>query len=120
MDPANAPLPTCWNLPFQPETGIHTSVLMSESDEGVIVSSSRQNAGRLAIGRGVSVPATGGVNDPAGTRYAAVILASASFNVAATRSHAASFTVSAARTLWVRVSCADAIEGTSAGVMNRN
>ena len=29
--PLNAPLPTAWNLPFQPDAGSHTSILMSES-----------------------------------------------------------------------------------------
>ncbi len=47
MLPAQPPLPTPWNLPFQPEAGIHTSTLMSESDEGVSVALTRQKAGTL-------------------------------------------------------------------------
>ena len=48
IDPCHAPLPTAWNLPFQPEMGNHTSILMSESLEGVSVAATRQNAGRPA------------------------------------------------------------------------
>src|SRR5258706_3758530 len=91
IDPANAPLPTCWDLPFHPATGIQTSVLMSESDEGVSVSCRRQNAGRPLIGRGACAPSgvAGGVNCPAGTTVAAVTLALVNFRAPATRSQAA-------------------------------
>src|SRR5882672_5101848 len=65
-----------WNGKFHPETGIQTSLRMSESDEGLMASSTRQNAGRPATGRGVSAPVAGGVNDPAGTSRAAVTVAS--------------------------------------------
>jgi hypothetical protein len=41
------PLPVPAYLPFQPENGIHTSILMSESEVGVKVAAIRQNAGRL-------------------------------------------------------------------------
>ena len=71
MVPAQPPLPTAWNLPFQPANGIHTSILMSESVDGLIVAATRQNAGR-----GVNVvtgpAALGGLNAPAPTRCAAV------------------------------------------------
>jgi hypothetical protein len=40
--PLKAPLPTAWNLPFQPVAGSHTSILMSESLVGVSVAATRQ------------------------------------------------------------------------------
>src|ERR1700676_5172648 len=46
MDPAQPPLPTAMNLPFQPDAGIQTSTLMSESVEGFMLAATRQNAGR--------------------------------------------------------------------------
>jgi hypothetical protein len=39
-------LPTAWNLPFQPDAGSHTSILMSESLDGLLVIATRQKAGR--------------------------------------------------------------------------
>src|SRR5262245_16673976 len=48
MAPAQPPLPTAWNLPFQPDDGNHTSILMSESGEGTSVATTRQKAGRVA------------------------------------------------------------------------
>jgi hypothetical protein len=41
------PLPVPRNLPFQPEYGIQTSMLMFESEVGVKVAAIRQNVGRL-------------------------------------------------------------------------
>src|SRR5579883_763424 len=46
MNPFQPPLPTIWNLPFQPAMGSQTSDLISESLEGFSVISTRQNAGR--------------------------------------------------------------------------
>jgi hypothetical protein len=67
---------------------------MSESDEGVSVSSTRQNAGRSAIGFGASPPdAAGGVKCPVVTACAAVTFAFVSFNDAASRSQAAASAV---------------------------
>src|SRR6266566_2767458 len=48
IEPLNAPLPTAWNLPFQPDAGNQTSILMSESLLGVIVADTRQNDGSAA------------------------------------------------------------------------
>ena len=45
MVPAHPPLPTAWNFPFQPDAGSQTSILMSESPDGVSVAATRQNAG---------------------------------------------------------------------------
>src|SRR2546428_811744 len=71
MTPAQPPLPTAWNFPFQATAGSHTSILMSESDDGVSVAATRQNAGNwLNCGTG-AVP--GRVNPPAGTIWANVI-----------------------------------------------
>src|SRR5689334_8807240 len=77
MAPANPPLPIPWNFPFQPELGIHTSNLMSESLDGFRTPATRQNAGRLLIGW-----PTGGVNDPAGTACAVLMVAPGSESVA--------------------------------------
>ena len=55
MLPFKPPLPTAWNLPFQPAAGSQTSILMSESLVGVSVAATRQNAGsardRVAVAR---------------------------------------------------------------------
>jgi hypothetical protein len=45
MTPAHAPLPTASNFPFQLSIGSQTSILMSESLDGVRVAVTRQNAG---------------------------------------------------------------------------
>src|SRR6516165_7138292 len=50
MLPAQPPLPTAWYLPLQPDAGSHISVLISESELGVSVAVTRQNAGRFANG----------------------------------------------------------------------
>ena len=46
--PAKPPLPGTTNLPFQPDAGIHSSILMSESRLGLIDAATRQNAGSSA------------------------------------------------------------------------
>src|SRR5262249_62006743 len=70
MLPANPPLPTPWNLPFQFEAGSQTSTWMLESAEGLMTSATRQKAGTLGIGG-----PSGGVKDPAGTDCAVVTVA---------------------------------------------
>src|SRR5438093_7570113 len=78
--PAHPPLPTAWSLPFQTDAGSHTSILMSESLDGVNVAATRQNAGRsrkaCAAAAGEAAPPTraGGVNAPASTTCASVIV----------------------------------------------
>jgi hypothetical protein len=82
MAPDQPPLPTAWNLPFQPESGIQTSILISESDVGFKVAATRQKAGRFLYGGGpckFAAPA-GGVNSPAGIGCAIVIVVSGSFS----------------------------------------
>src|SRR5215470_9810704 len=81
MTPAQPPLPTPWNLPFQPFTGSHTSTLMSESDVGLMVTATRQKSGS-PLYKPVS-RAPGGENWPAGTTCASVTVVS--FNVSALR-----------------------------------
>src|SRR5689334_16094681 len=71
--PLNAPLPTAWNLPFQPDSGNQTSILMSESLVGFSVAATRQNAGS-PVKSPVS-PDASGENAPARTEPAAVIVA---------------------------------------------
>src|SRR5436190_6318164 len=71
MVPALAPLPTPWNLPFQPATGIHTS----NRTAGLLTAATRQNAGKS-----FSVEpsrASGGVNDGPEMVSAAVMVVSA-------------------------------------------
>ena len=55
-----SPLPTPWNLPFQLDAGIQTSNWISESEDGLIMPDTRQNAGRL----GIALP-PGALNAPA-------------------------------------------------------
>src|SRR5262249_28932071 len=70
MVPAQPPLPTAWNLPFHATAGSQTSILMSESGEGVSLAATRQNAGNwLNCGTG----GPGRLNPPAGTIRARVI-----------------------------------------------
>jgi hypothetical protein len=61
--------------------GNHTSDLMSESDVGLIVSETRQKAGRVAIDCDAAPP--GALNCPAATGCAAVTVVFGSFNAAA-------------------------------------
>ena len=49
--PAHPPLPTAWNLPFQPDAGIQTSILMSESLDGFSVAGDAAERRQVAEGR---------------------------------------------------------------------
>lgn len=71
IDPLNAPLPTACNLPFQPDAGSHTSMLMAESGVGVSVAATRQKAGTARVG----AASPGGVKGPASTGRVSVIVA---------------------------------------------
>src|SRR3954447_12513197 len=78
MAPAKPPLPVPSSLPFQLDpAGIHTSIAIRESADGVATAAIRQNAGTVS---GRVVP--GGVNGPAGTSSAAVTVASGSVSAA--------------------------------------
>src|SRR5215510_1497246 len=66
IEPAHPPFPTASNLPFQPDAGSQTSILMSESLVGVSVAVTRQNAGKFANGFVPPRPA-GCVKAPAAT-----------------------------------------------------
>src|ERR1041385_7916876 len=71
--PAHAPLPTACSLVFQPAAGSQTSILMSESLEGVSVAATRQNDGRFAKAFPPRpVRPAGSVNCPAPTVCASV------------------------------------------------
>src|SRR5262249_3451831 len=74
--PPRPPLPVPRNLPFQlVATGIHSSILMSESLEGLSVAWIRQKAGRFENGLPGGPPLTGGgVKAPAATFSARVII----------------------------------------------
>src|ERR1035438_4608863 len=75
MVPAQAPLPTDSSAPVQFEAGIHTSILMSESGEGFSVAAMRQNAGRFLYAFPPPLPPPcGGMNSPAATVCAKVIV----------------------------------------------
>src|SRR6266545_4193662 len=73
MAPAQPPLPTPWNFPFHAGAGSQTSILMSESDEGISVAATRQKAGRRLNCCTAAGPISGSVNPPAGTIWARVI-----------------------------------------------
>src|SRR5438876_5984088 len=73
MAPAQPPLPRAWNFPFHARAGSQTSILMSESDEGVSVAATRQKAGRRLNCCTAAGPIPGSVNPPAGTIWAKVI-----------------------------------------------
>src|ERR1700680_3715364 len=80
MTPPKPPLPTASNVPFQPEIGIHTSILMSESLDGDRVAVTRQKAGRVAnwVNAGCppipEPPNVGGVKVPGSTVFADAIV----------------------------------------------
>src|SRR5438128_792539 len=79
MAPLHPPLPTAMNFPFHPDAGIHTSILMSESADGFSVAATRQNAGRSLTactmpGDTVAPAGIGGLNAPASTACATVIV----------------------------------------------
>ena len=72
-DPAKPPLPTPSYLPFQDASGgNHTSNAMSESEDGLIEPSTRQNGAFTATGVGGSFPTT---LDGGATLVAAAIVA---------------------------------------------
>src|SRR5882762_5804839 len=76
MAPLKAPLPTAWNFPFQFAAGIQSSILMSESSDGVSVAVTLQNARGALIACAAPAPPPGvaGVNAPASTARASVIV----------------------------------------------
>src|ERR1700681_3843814 len=77
MIPAKPPPPTPSKLPFQPVAGIHTSILSA----GATVICTRQKAGReIGLGAFCAPAGAGGVNGPAGTAVAAVMVVSGNFN----------------------------------------
>src|SRR5262245_53978718 len=76
MLPFHPPLPVDWNLPFHPEEGSQTSILMSESADGLSVAATRQNAGKSANALPPPrPPPCGGVKAPAAIGCAIVIVA---------------------------------------------
>src|ERR1041384_3067072 len=81
MAPAKPPLPCPRYLPFHPVSGSHTSILMSESLAGLRVAATRQNAGRFFTEAGGAL-ARGGMNAPAATVCASVMVVSGRLSVA--------------------------------------
>src|SRR6185312_9691799 len=81
MPPAKPPLPSPRYLPFHPVSGSHTSILISESLVGLIVAATRQNAGRFFTEAGGTI-APGGMNAPAATGCANVMVVSGSLSAA--------------------------------------
>src|SRR5690348_176500 len=92
MLPVQPPLPTAWKRPFQaglPDApsargnGSHTSILISESRDGVSVAATRQNAGSAANRRARLVGTSAGFvacRAPAAICSAAVTVASGSLS----------------------------------------
>src|SRR5437773_10537542 len=84
MTPAQPPLPTAWNLPFQPPAGSQTSTLISESSVGFTVAATRQNGNRVlnrrAAGGGEAPAVAGGGRAPAEMVGARVIVGVGSVN----------------------------------------
>src|SRR2546421_384992 len=81
MAPDQPPFPTASNLPFHPDAGNQTSILISESALGLNVAATRQNAGRSLKAAGPGPPprppgAAGRTNPPAVTDCAIVIVVS--------------------------------------------
>src|SRR5882762_1283611 len=87
MTPAVPPLPTIWNLPFQPVLGIHTS----NCTAGLVTPTTRQ------IGTG-SVP-TGFGLAPAGRSSASVIVVSGMLTAALRSAHATGWAAAAGRAI---------------------
>src|SRR6476661_4073173 len=74
MVPAHPPLPTACSLLFQPEEGSQTSILMSESLDGVSVALTRQKADNCANALDPAPPRlAGGANAPGLTLWTASI-----------------------------------------------
>src|ERR1700730_3862385 len=88
MKPPQPPLPSATSLPFQPDAGSQTSILMSESLDGFSVAATRQNAGssrkaRPSAGGAATPPAgIGGVKAPAPTVCARVTVVLGSVSAA--------------------------------------
>src|SRR5436309_1192958 len=81
MAPDHPPFPTASNLPFHPDAGNQTSILISESRLGLNVAATRQNAARSLKAVWPGPPprppgADGGTNAPAATDCAIVIVVS--------------------------------------------
>src|SRR6478609_12065486 len=79
MVPAHPPFPTACSFEFQPADGSHTSILISESVEGLSVAETRQNAGSAVYAVRVSpAAALGGRKAPGATISATSICPDAS------------------------------------------
>src|SRR5215470_19781983 len=85
IDPAKPPFPRLKYFPLQPETGIQTSTLMSESFDGLISAVTRQKAGRRLNAPKVSSCWSNGpagcVNSPGATVCADVIVVSSNLRL---------------------------------------
>ncbi len=83
MFPDQPPFPLASRFPFQPVAGIQSSILISESLEGLSVAATRQNAGRSSKdGPCLPRPAAGAVKAPAPTAVAEVMVVSGNFSEA--------------------------------------
>src|SRR5687768_9906073 len=93
MLPAQPPLPTAWNFPFQPDAGNHTSILISESVLGVSVAATRQNSGSRANAAAApppcAPPVVGSRKAPGGTTAAVVTVVCGNARVASSPHEAA-------------------------------
>src|SRR5207244_1139295 len=83
MLPFQPPFPTASNFPFQFEAGIHSSILISESGEGLSVAAIRQNAGRSPnAAPPPRPPPPAGAKAPAATACTDVIVVSGNLSAA--------------------------------------
>src|SRR5947208_15498027 len=77
MEPDPLTFPPSWKFPFQFASGLHTSILISESLDGFSVAATLQNAGsclKIAFCCAVTWPCAGSENTPATTDCANVIV----------------------------------------------
>src|ERR1017187_2932979 len=95
MVPAQPPLPTAWNFPFQPDSGSQTSIWMSESLVGFSVAATRQKAGSSLYWRAAAAVTPGKLNSPAWTDRASVIVESGSASADRLSHEAATATIGA-------------------------
>src|SRR3989442_6525403 len=74
MIPAQPPFPTASNFWFQVSAGSQISIAISESDDGFSSAATRQNAGTIRRPGCAGPGWVGGLNSPAGTSSAIVIV----------------------------------------------
>src|SRR5687767_14879981 len=95
MVPLNAPFPTAWYFPFQFDTGIQISIVISESDDGRSVAATRQVSGRGFDAGGILTPGSSATRET----FANLIVVEGSFNDVRLSQESAAASGTAMRTL---------------------